>query len=165
MADSETEQYGALVDRLAGDYPDVPQQVVEEQVVKAVEGTQLFGQVPTSVEIVETIATENVSRVDRAVRGGADVSEDEADESQPAGEILRPPGQAGIWNDSVAPPVRVPPSAALRNSVRPLRSERRALAGIWARTFMISSCRSWRTRSRRASPSGLSRMAISRRDC
>ena len=77
MADSETERYGALVDRLAGDYPDVPQQVVEEQVAKAVEGTHLFGQVPTSVEIVETIATENVSRVDRAMRGGADVSEDE----------------------------------------------------------------------------------------
>jgi hypothetical protein len=77
MADSETERYGALIDRLAGDYPDVPQQVVEEQVARAVEGTHLFGQVPTSVEIVETIATENVSRVDRAMRGGADLSEDE----------------------------------------------------------------------------------------
>jgi hypothetical protein len=89
MADSETEteteQYGALVDRLAGDYPDVPQQVVEEQVAKAVEGTHLFGQVPTSVHLVETIATENVSRVDRAMRGGADLSEDE----QEAGDESR----------------------------------------------------------------------------
>jgi hypothetical protein len=76
MADSETEQYGELVDRLAGDHPDVPQQVVEEQVAKAVEGTQLFGQVPTTVELVETIATENVSRVERAVRGGSDLIEE-----------------------------------------------------------------------------------------
>lgn len=77
MADPETEHYGELVDRLAEDHPDVPQQIVEEQVVKAVEGTQLFGEVPTTVEIVETIATENVSRVDRAMRGGADLSEDD----------------------------------------------------------------------------------------
>jgi hypothetical protein len=75
MADSETEQYGELVDRLARDYPDVPQQVVEEQVAKAVEGTHLFGE-PTTVELVETIATENVARVDRAMRGGADLSEE-----------------------------------------------------------------------------------------
>jgi hypothetical protein len=89
MADSETERYGALVDRLAGDYPDVPQQVVEEQVAKAVEGTHLFGDVPTSVELVETIAAENVSRVDLAMRGGADVSEDgeeAGEESRLAGE-------------------------------------------------------------------------------
>jgi hypothetical protein len=89
MADPETEQYGALVDRLTDDYPDVPQQVVEEQVAKAVEGTHLFGQVPTSVELVETIATENVARVDRAVRGGADLSEEE----QEAGEESRMAGE------------------------------------------------------------------------
>jgi|EndMetStandDraft_8_1072994.scaffolds.fasta_scaffold547586_2 hypothetical protein len=77
MADSETEQYGELVGRLAGDYPDVPQHVVEEQVAKAVEGTHLFGEVPTTAELVETIATENVARVDRAMRGGADLIEDD----------------------------------------------------------------------------------------
>jgi hypothetical protein len=82
MADSETERYGALVDRLAGEYPGVPQQVVEEQVAKAVEGTHLFGQVPTSAELVETIAAENVSRVDRAMRGGADLSEDDQEASE-----------------------------------------------------------------------------------
>ncbi|MDN3358254.1 hypothetical protein [Actinomadura sp. DC4] len=77
MAEPETEQYGALVDRLSGDHPDVPAQVVEEQVVRAIEGAHLFGQVPTSAEIVETIAAENVARVERAVRGGADLSEEE----------------------------------------------------------------------------------------
>jgi hypothetical protein len=77
MAEREMERYGALVDRLAGDYPDVPPQVVEEQVAKAVEGTHLFGEVATTVELVETIATENVARVDRAMRGGADLSEDD----------------------------------------------------------------------------------------
>jgi hypothetical protein len=76
MADPESEQYGELVGRLAEDHPDVPQQVVEEQVAKAVEGTQLFGQVPTTVELVETIATENVSRVECAVHSGADLIED-----------------------------------------------------------------------------------------
>ncbi len=85
MADSETEQYGELVDRLASDYPDVPQHVVEEQVASAVEGTQLFGQVPTTVELVETIATENVSRVDSAMRSGADVNEETGETHLPDG--------------------------------------------------------------------------------
>jgi hypothetical protein len=76
MADSESEQYGELVDRLAGDYPAVPQQILEEQVAKAVEGARLFGQDSTTAGLVETIATENVSRVDRAMRGGADLVED-----------------------------------------------------------------------------------------
>jgi hypothetical protein len=76
MADRETEQYGDMVGRLIEDHPGVPQQVVEEQVAKAVEGTQLFGQVPTTVQLVETIATENVSRVECAVRDGADLIED-----------------------------------------------------------------------------------------
>lgn len=75
MADYETEEYGALVDRLAGDHPDVPRQVVEEQVAEAVEGARLFGQAPASAEIVETIAAENVARVDRAMRGGAELHE------------------------------------------------------------------------------------------
>ena len=88
MADSETEQYGELVDRLAGDYPDVPHQVVEEQVAKAVEGTHLFGEVPTTVELVETIATENVVRVDRAMRGGADLSEDSR---EPQAQVVTEP--------------------------------------------------------------------------
>jgi hypothetical protein len=83
MADSETEQYGELVGRLAGDYPDVPQQVVEEQVAKAVEGTHLFGEIPTTVELVETIAAENVARVDRAMRGGADLIEDDREPQEP----------------------------------------------------------------------------------
>jgi hypothetical protein len=86
MADSETEQYRELVDRLVGDYPGVPQQVVEEQVAKAVEGTQLFGRVPTTVDLVETIAAENVARVDRAMRSGADLSETGYDEEPVAGD-------------------------------------------------------------------------------
>ena len=88
MADSEAEEYGELVDRLAGDYPEVPQQVVEEQVAKAVEGTRLFGEVPANVGMVETIATANVARVDDAVRDGADVGEGdrEAGDDEPEGE-------------------------------------------------------------------------------
>ena len=76
MADFETGRYRALVDRLAGDYSRVPQQLLEEQVAKAVEGTNLFGQVPTTMELIEVIAAENVSRIDRAMRGGADLSEE-----------------------------------------------------------------------------------------
>jgi hypothetical protein len=79
MADSEPEEYGELVDRLAEDYPGVPQQVVEEQVARAVEGTQFFGEVPTTTDIVETIAAENVSRVDRAMQDGADLGEEDRD--------------------------------------------------------------------------------------
>jgi hypothetical protein len=86
MADSETERYGELVDRLAGEYPHVPHQVVEEQVVKAVEGAHLFGEGPTTADLVETIATENVSRVERAMRSGADVSEDISEDDGESGD-------------------------------------------------------------------------------
>jgi hypothetical protein len=80
MADPETEQYGELVDRLADEHPVVPHQVVEEQVAHAVEGTHLFGEGPTTADLVETIANENVTRVERAVLNGADLSDTELGE-------------------------------------------------------------------------------------
>jgi hypothetical protein len=76
MADSKVDTYAELVNRLTGHHPGVPRQIVEEQVVKALEGTWLFGEDPTTVELVEVIASENVSRVDRAMRGGADLSDE-----------------------------------------------------------------------------------------
>jgi hypothetical protein len=76
MSETQADPYAALVDRLAGSHPGVPRQIVEEQVAKALEGTWLFGQDPTTVEVVETIATENVSRVAGAMRGGADLSDE-----------------------------------------------------------------------------------------
>jgi hypothetical protein len=81
MADSETEHYGELVDRLAGEHPAVPHQVVEEQVANAVVGTHLFGEEPTTADLVEAIATENVSRVERAVLNGADLGDAGSDEA------------------------------------------------------------------------------------
>ena len=77
MPDSKTAPHTALVDRLAAGHPAVPRQVVEEQVAKALEGARLFGEDLAGVELVETIATENVARVARAMDGGADLSEEE----------------------------------------------------------------------------------------
>jgi hypothetical protein len=74
MPDVNMAACAALVDRLVRRHPDVPRLLVEEQVAKAVEGAWLFGEDPATVELVETISSENVAGVARAMRGGADLS-------------------------------------------------------------------------------------------
>ena len=71
-----SESYPELVERLAGLYPDLPRQLVEEQVAKAIEGTQLFGEGPGTLELIEKISIENVARVAGALGGGADLHEE-----------------------------------------------------------------------------------------
>jgi hypothetical protein len=71
-----SEPYPELVDRLTGLYPDVPRHLVEEQVAKAIEGTQLFGEGPGTIELIEKISVENVARLEGAMRVGADLGEE-----------------------------------------------------------------------------------------